>query len=165
MTAINIYNTIIKPHFEFGSTIIYTCCTITQIERLQKLQNRAMRSILRYNRYAPIQSMLDTLKWLNIRQRLELNTLNFIQKMKMGNAPEYLIEQLQYVGDMQPYNLRNVADFRLPTVTTTAMQRSIFFKGLKIYNSLPNNVKTERNINTYKRYIVNFVRENMGQTM
>ena len=54
MTAINIYNTMMNTHFEFGSTILYTCCQTTQIEILQKLQNNAMRSILKYNRYPPI---------------------------------------------------------------------------------------------------------------
>ena len=32
MTAINIYNTMIKPYFEFVSTTFYTCCSKTQIE-------------------------------------------------------------------------------------------------------------------------------------
>ena len=44
ITSINIYNTIIKPHFEFGSTILYQ-----QTIRLQKLQNKAMRGILKVN--------------------------------------------------------------------------------------------------------------------
>ena len=79
----------IKSHFKYGSTILYTCRSTTQIERLQKLQNKAMRSILKYNRYTPIQLTLDTLKWLNIQHRLVLNTLQFIQRMKMGKAPTY----------------------------------------------------------------------------
>ena len=33
IAAINIYNVTIKPHFEFGSTNIYTCCTIQQLNR------------------------------------------------------------------------------------------------------------------------------------
>ena len=61
ITAINIYNTMIKPHFIFGSTILYTCCSTTQIEILQRLQNKTMRSILKYNRYTPIQLMLETI--------------------------------------------------------------------------------------------------------
>ena len=67
MTAINIYNTVIKPYFEFGSSILYTCRSTTQIERLQKLQNKVVRSILKYNKYTPIQIMFDTLKWLDIQ--------------------------------------------------------------------------------------------------
>lgn len=161
ITAIHMYNTMIKPHFEFGSTILYTCCSTTQIERLQKLQNKAMRSILKCNIYTPIRLMLDTLKWLNIHQRLELNTLQFIHKMKIGNAPEYLTEQLGYVREVQPYHLRNAENFRLPRAKTTAMQQSLFFKGLKLYNLLPNNIKTERNINISRRNITQFVKNNM----
>lgn len=161
LTAINIYNTTIKPHFEFGSTILYTCCTSTQIERLQKLQNKAMRSILKCNIYTPIESMLNALKWLNIKQRLEMNTLHFIQKMKTGNAPEYLIEQLNYVREIQPYHLRNADNFRLPKAATTAMQRSLFYKGLHLYNMLPMNVKSENNTNEFKRKIVYFIKNNI----
>ena len=32
--------------------------------------------------------------------------------MKIGDAPEYLTGQLRYVGEVQPYSLRNVMDFR-----------------------------------------------------
>lgn len=160
-TAINIYNTIIKPHFEFGSTILYTCCLETQIERMQKLQNKAMRCILKCNRYTPISVMLDSLQWLNIKQRLEMNTLCFVQKMKMGNAPEYLCENIKYVGEVQPYELRNSENFRLQRTTSTAMQRSLFYKGLKLYNKIPYDLKTERNYYVFKRQCVNFVKNNL----
>ena len=35
--------------------------------------------------------MLDAVRWLNVHKRLELNTL----KVKIGEAPEYLTEQLK----------------------------------------------------------------------
>ena len=31
-------------------------------------------------------------KWLNVEQRLKLNTLNFMRRIKNGEAPEYLTE-------------------------------------------------------------------------
>ena len=46
LTSLNIYNTMLKPHFEYGSTILHTCCTEQQLTRLQKLQNKPTRSIL-----------------------------------------------------------------------------------------------------------------------
>ena len=48
ITSIKIYNTIIKPHFEFGSTILYSCRSDQQIIRLQKLQNKADKIDARY---------------------------------------------------------------------------------------------------------------------
>ena len=95
ITSINIYNTIIKPHFEFGATILYSCCSDQQIIRLQKLQNKAMRAILKVNRLTSTSWMLDTLKCLNIKERLQINTIYFIRKMKIGDAPDYLTEQLR----------------------------------------------------------------------
>ena len=97
----------IKPHFE--SITLCTCRSTTQIERLQKLQNKDMRSILKYDRYTPVQLMLDSLQ--------------FIKKMKVGKGAAYLTEQLGYVRDNQPYHPRNTGDFRLPMATTTSMQR------------------------------------------
>ena len=32
---------------------------------------------------------------------------DFIYKMRRGDASQYLCEQLNYVGKIQPYNLRN----------------------------------------------------------
>ena len=46
LTSLNIYNTMLKPHFEYESTILHTCCTEQQLTRLQKLQNKPTRSIL-----------------------------------------------------------------------------------------------------------------------
>ena len=97
LTSINIYNTMLKPHFKYGSTILYTCCTDQQLTRLQKLQNKMMRSILQLNRFTPTTFVLDALRWLNVHKSLKSKTLNFIQKMKIGEAPEYLTEQLKYL--------------------------------------------------------------------
>ena len=94
ITAINIYNGMIKPHFEFGSTIIYTYFTTQQLNRLQKLQNRAIRSIPKCNRYLPIDNMFNYLKWLNIRKRDEIYTLIFIYKIRTGDVPQEFIRNV-----------------------------------------------------------------------
>ena len=84
-----------------------------------------MPAILKVNRLTSTSWMLDTLKWLNIRERLQVNTIYFIRKMKIGDAPDYLTEQLRYVGEVQPYSLRNVMDFRIQHANTTAKQKSL----------------------------------------
>ena len=152
----------LKPHFEYGSTILYTCCTKQQLTRLQKLQNKAMRSILQLNRFTPTTFMLDALRWLNAHKILELNTLNFIQKMKIGEVPEYLTEQLKYVREAQPYRLRNANNFKLQRADTSAMQKSLYYKGLNMYkyNKMPNYLKNKRNINAFRNNVVNFVKNN-----
>ena len=103
--------------------------------------------------------MLNDLKWMNVIQRMQINILPFIQKIKTGDAPKYLIEQHRYVGETQPYHLRNEGNFRTPRTTTTNMQMPLLFKGLHLYNMLP--IETETNINVFKRKILYFIKNNL----
>ena len=102
-----------------------------------------MRSILQLNRFTLTTFILDALRW---HKRLELNTLNFIQKLKIGKAPKYLTEQLKYVGEAQPYRLRNANNFRLQRADTSATLKSLYYRGLNMYNKMPDYLKNERNM-------------------
>ena len=51
-----------------------------------------MRAILKVNRLTSTSWILDTLKWLNIRERLQVNTIYFIRKMNIGDTPDDLTE-------------------------------------------------------------------------
>lgn len=112
---------------------------------MQKLQNKAMRAILSCDRYTHISRMLSNLKWMTVIQKLELNTLKFIRKMKQGDAPEYLCDQIKYVRESQPYRLKKADDFRIQSAQSTQMQRSLYYKGFQLFNSRPNNIKNEIN--------------------
>ena len=51
--------------------------------------------------------------------------------MEMDDTPDHPIEQLQYVGYSQSYDLRNNDEFILQRSTTNATQRLLFYKGLR----------------------------------
>ena len=78
--------------------------------------------------------------------------------MKMRCAPEYLTEQLSYIEDIQPYNLRNASDFRTSGADINVMQRSLFSKGLNLYNMMPANIKNETNMNIFRKKAINFIK-------
>ena len=60
-TASLVYKSIILPHFMYCPTVLYMFCK-ADIESMQKLQNKAMRIILKCNRYTRIKEMLDAYK-------------------------------------------------------------------------------------------------------
>lgn len=74
--------------------------------------------------------------------------------------PNYLSRRLSLRVDVQPYNLRNNLNFNLQLFRNNKSQNMLFYKGLKIYNELPNNVKTETNLCRFKREVISFVRVN-----
>lgn len=107
-----IYKTLISPHFDYCSSILFLA-TNQQRKRMQIVQSKAMRTILRCDRLTPRVIMLDSLQWLSIRQRVEYNTLVFIFKVINEMAPQYLTKTIQYGRDIHHYNTRQAGDLRL----------------------------------------------------
>lgn len=159
ISAINIFNVMVKPHFEYCSSILYLCSD-NMLLNIQRIQNRAMRIILKCSRYTPVALMLSMLQWLSVKQRILVNVLCFVFKIKNDMLPTYLKKYLRYVGESQPYHLRNGGDFRLPPYLTNETHNSIVYKGFRLYNSMPYDVKNERNFAIFKRKTINYIRCN-----
>lgn len=94
---VTIYKTMIAPHFEYCASILSTC-NIGEFRRLQKLQNRAMRIVLRCKKRTHVQDMLDALQWLNVKQRIMYRMLVMIFKVKNNLMPKYLSDKIKYVA-------------------------------------------------------------------
>lgn len=144
-----VFNTIIFPHFTFCSTILYLL-NQGEIDRLQKLQNRAMRIILSCSRYTPIRSMLQQLCWLPVKEYLSFSALIFIYKVKSGRSPAYLVSKLTYIDQVHGYGTRQQNDFFVVSRGTKSAENSVFNKGLKMYNALPREVKNCETLGEFK---------------
>lgn len=155
---IQLYMSMVAPHIEFCSTILFLC-NQEQINSLQKLQNRAMRMILNMSRYTHISYMLDTLRWLSIKQRIYFNVLILIYKIVNGFLPSYLKDNLITVGESQNYNLRNANEYVLPFMHKTKNQNNLYVNGLKLYNILPEFIKG-LNLFNFKKECAIYIKNN-----
>jgi len=137
---ISVYKTIIEPHFIYCPSVLFILPD-SMIDKLQKLQNRAMRFILKKRFDTPTREMLNELKWLSVKQKIFYFTMIFIFNIKQNNLPNYLSSQLMYNHDIHSINTRNRNDFRLPFFRNECDQQNLFYKGLKNYNQLPREIK------------------------
>lgn len=152
------YNTIIQPHFQYCASIIFLS-NEGDLKSLQRLQNRAMRLIIKCDYLTSSKWMLDFLNWLSVKQLITYWVLKFIFKIKYGLLPKYLNTNLKLVGDQHQHFLRNNSDFMLPGFYMARTQNSLFFNGCKIFNSMPSIIKEETNFNKFKKLCINFVKE------
>jgi hypothetical protein len=149
---ITIYNSIISPHLDYCSSILFLA-NEEYLNRMQIIQNRAMRIILRCHRRTHVKTMLDNLEWQSTKQRIYMNTLVFIFKIKHNMAPDYLASKLLYTREATTHVLRNADDFRLPRYNRTYTQNSLWYAGLNEFNKLPLNVKSSDNLNYFKEQV------------
>ena len=151
-TRCTVYKTIIAPHFEYCATLLIDMGE-TQLSKLQKAQNRAMRVILQCNKYTKVEHMLQTLQFMSIRQRLHYNVCTFIFKVVNNMLPEQLKDQLELVGSKNERQTRQTGEIIIRFRRTRSAQKSMFYEGVKIYNALPAKIKRCEKLEMFKRML------------
>lgn len=157
-TRILIYNTIIAPHIDYCSSILYLS-TPSHIERLQRLQNRGMRIILNENWRTKTKSLIGQLDWLTVDQKIKYDVLVFIYKIRNNLLPPYLINCFQS-DDGRAYLTRSVTngDIKLPLYMKSSSRRSLMYNGIKLFNQLPYESKFCDNLKKFKKLCREFVK-------
>lgn len=150
--------TLILSHIDYCSTIIILF-NETQTRKLQVLMNRSMRAILNCGYRTSVDYMLNKLKLLDIKQRVVFNTLCMVYKIKNDELPPYLSQFLIPKQRAKPYNLRTNELFRLPSVSTSHRQNSLFYNGVKIYNDMVSTMDDSTDLKRFKANAEKYVLE------
>lgn len=157
MTNITVYKSIIQPHFDYCSSILYLFDNNSKLQ-LQKLQNRAMRIILRCNKYTPINLMLETLQWMTVDTRLKYLTMVFMYKIVNNQLPSYFNTYITYTREVHDYETRRRSLLYLKQMRTSKAQKTLFYKGASDYNLLPSGIKNSVSVNVFKRKLVDYLK-------
>lgn len=118
-----------------------------------------MRSILRVNKYTPIKLMSETLAWLNVKQRIILNTLTLIYKICKGIAPSYLTDNIKTNNIVHNHNTRSNNDIYVERSKSKFKENSIYLKGSRIYNRLPKEIREAESTKSFRRNCCKHIKE------
>jgi exonuclease III len=157
-TKLLIYKSIIAHHFEYCCTILWET-NEENIKKLQLLQNKAMRVILRCHKYTSIKDMLHACCLLSIKQKLALQVLLLVHKIVNNKCPQYLCNDIKFNKDIHHYNTRGSEDITLGKQKSKFYQKSMMVSGFKLFNTLPRQTKCITNEIKFKRECVSFVKK------
>ena len=136
------YKSYIQPHIDFCN-IVWASSSLSNKEKIFKLQKRACRVILDYN-VEDSNEALQSLKILSVYDRLFLRKAKFMFKVHHGIAPAYISEnfELRNERDMS-INLRSAPSgcYVPPLPKKECFKQSMRYSGCLIWNSLPTHVK------------------------
>ena len=108
-TAIQIYNALIIPHFDYCSPV-WDCLSGYLSDKLQKLQNRAARVITKSPFDTSSNHLLSTLDWERLFLRRKKQKALMMFKTMNGLAPDYLqslFSQRHSVSNLRDSELQN----------------------------------------------------------
>ena len=89
-TAIKIYKDLIEPHFDYCSAV-WDGLTQQLSEKLQKLQNRAIRVITKSSYDTSSRFLFNSLGWNNLSVRRAKQKANLMYKCINSLAPAYVL--------------------------------------------------------------------------
>ena len=144
--------TSLLPLFDYGD-VIYSSTFKKHTDKLQKLQNRAGRIILKVKpeHHVSVSEMHNALNWQLLDKRRLDHSLVFMYKILNDLTSTYLRNEFQYVP--QHYSSRFGEILHLPKPRTEHLKRSFKYRCAKAYNVLPPVTKSSSTVHAFKSRI------------
>ena len=151
--AMIFYKTIIQSKIYYCS--IWGNMAKTYNDKLQKIQNRALRAAMRVDWKFPSEALFRLIQTKfnksidRLWERRDKQLLYVMYKIVNGNMPINITNNFSYRQYL--YGLRKTTlQFDVPKPSTNFQKRSLAYRGSKIWNSLPSNVKQSVSLAAFK---------------
>ena len=138
-TALMYYKSIIQVKFDYCD-VVWDNCAKTYLDKLQKLQNRALRTVLNVNWRYPTQLIYNQLGIHKLEVRHKHRILHIMYKIAHRLYPETLCQRFSF--KYSSYNFRrNLMKFESCRFLTNFKRRSLQYRGVKEWNEIPDEIK------------------------
>ena len=124
------------------------------IKKLQWVQNMAAKVVFKGGKYTSSNDSLQTLHWLLIRSWINFKVAVLVYKCLHGEAPEYLQNPLiTHVPWREDLRSDTIIDRLIVSRTKKKIfaDRTFSVADPKLWNSLPNDVKWQKDIKHFKK--------------
>ena len=120
-------------------------------------QNFACRIVLGLTKYDHITEGLKSLNWFYVNDRLLVNDLLMVHKCIHDLIPSYLTGKFTQRSNIHGRNTRGSGESDLPFCRLKTGQRSFAFRGAKLYNNLPNEIKQTSDVKKFKAKVCSYL--------
>ena len=151
-----IYNSIIVPYIYYGITVWGNAFS-TYLDRIIKLQKRVVRIIMSCSYTSHTTPLFFSLKYLKFSDLYLYEVCIFMYLCMNNLIPISLSELFCLNSSIHSYPTRNASSFHLPLIRTQLFQRTIFYKGPVLWNSMPSEIKSAPTFNSFKSRLRRFL--------
>ena len=152
-TLQTLYKGVVEPHLRYCCSV-WGCASLTEINQLQKLQNRAARIVTNSSFDAPSRPLIQGLGWKTVNELIVGETKTMVFKSLNKLAPQYLCDLFTRNSLCSSYSLRNKGtDLRLSKKKSSNGQRCFSYRGAKLWNGLSAESKQATSLYSFKKSI------------
>ena len=145
-----VYNCLVLPVLCYTDTA-WGELSVECKSRLQRLQNRAARIIVRRDSSS---EALKTLGWPNLETMRKRNKSILVYKCLNNLAPQYLSDYFSRNHSFHSYNTRRREDIHPSRPKLSLGKRTFRYSGAILFNSLPETYKRTASLEAFKRLMM-----------
>ena len=139
----------------FYCSSVWSNTSVTNINKLQAIQNFAARIVTRSRKFDHITPILKQLRWMPVKDHLFYRDALLTFKCMNGMAPTNLCSRFIKRSMISGRSTRNANTLDVPCYKTATGQRSFLYRPVTIWNNLPSDIKLSSTIKTFKRKLIN----------
>ena len=138
----SLYSSFIESHVLYG-ILKWGCASKTILEPLKRNLRKAVRIMDSANYTAHSEPIFKRLKVFNFDKFYMLETAKMIFQINNNTSNKFLQDEFMKTKILHNYNTRqsSSAGFSLPSIRTNYKKRFFTFDGIKLWNSLPTELK------------------------
>ncbi|CAH2095156.1 unnamed protein product [Euphydryas editha] len=136
----------------------YPNITEEQLNKLERLQNVAIRFVFGLRKFDHVSEFRAKLKWLPIRLRRNLHILSLLYCVLFSpTSPTYMKEKFEFIGDHSKV-LRSSENLtlRLPMHKTKFFKQSFEVQAILLWNALPLSIRKAESLDIFKRRVKDY---------
>lgn len=151
---------LVLSNFSYCAPVYYPCLDVLTRNRIQRTQNSCLRYIFGIRRREHISHKLKDLKWMNMNNRLKLQTLCLYHQIILTKTPSYLYNKISFRSDIHNINIRNKNCITPPSHKTSLYERSFSYNISKLYNAVPVDIKQRLTVKQFKNQMSTYLYNN-----
>ena len=145
---------LIQPHFDYTATVPPHGTRVQQNilkHKMQVTQNKVVRFILNKPPRQHIgQNELDMVNLLNTERRVKQLMMTHMYNIYNNNAPSYPCQRSIRIQDQHQHHTRLSEYCFVTPIIKSANQNNFSIWGVKMWNVIPNIIKTTTNVSMFK---------------
>ena len=151
-TANTLACSIVATRLDYCNAVFYGV-TNKNVVRLQRVQNSLARVVCAAPYRCPSASLLKSLHWLPVAQRIIYKVATLTFKTRLHHQPTYLYDLLHNYIPTRPLRSSDANLLSKPTTTTKISDRAFTIAAAETWNKLPTTVRSATSFHLFSRYL------------